>query len=100
MISNDTQTDTVNHTEQAPLPASRPPHYQSYTLDNYHKIPEVAGLSREQHRAIQVVGTVLPFKVNNYVVEQLINWDDPQDPMFVLNFPQRDMLRPHHFEKM
>jgi len=44
---------------------------------------------------------VLPFKTNNYVVEELINWDDvPQDPLFLLNFPQREMLLPHHFDEV
>lgn len=32
--------------------------------------------------------------------EQLINWEDPNDPLFILNFPQRDMLRPDHYEAM
>lgn len=50
---------------------------------------------------MEVVGNVLPFKANNYVVEQLIDWDNvPNDPMFVLTFPQKGMLRPKHFEKM
>ena len=35
------------------------------------------------------------------MVEQLIDWDDiPNDPMFVLTFPQRGMLRPEHYAKM
>ena len=50
---------------------------------------------------MEVVGNVLPFKANNYVVEQLIDWDNiPNDPMYVLTFPQRGMLRPEHFAKM
>jgi KamA family protein len=33
------------------------------------------------------------------VVEQLIDWDNvPEDPMYVLTFPQKGMLRPHHFD--
>ena len=50
---------------------------------------------------IKVVGNVLPFKANNYVVEQLIDWKNiPNDPIFVLTFPQKDMLRPHHYSLM
>jgi len=50
---------------------------------------------------MEVVGRVLPFRTNNYVVEELINWDNiPHDPIFVLTFPQRDMLKPHHFDQM
>ena len=50
---------------------------------------------------MEVVGNVLPFKTNNYVVEQLIDWDNvPNDPMYVLTFPQKGMLIPEHYEKM
>jgi KamA family protein len=50
---------------------------------------------------MEVVGNVLPFKANNYVVEQLIDWNNiPNDPIFVLTFPQKEMLKPKHFEKM
>ena len=50
---------------------------------------------------MEVVGNVLPFKANNYVVEQLINWKNvPNDPIFVLTFPQKGMLKPEHYKKM
>jgi len=50
---------------------------------------------------MEVVGNVLPFKTNNYVVEQLIDWDNiPSDPMYVLTFPQKGMLIPEHYDKM
>ena len=50
---------------------------------------------------MEVVGNVLPFKANNYVVEQLIDWNNiPNDPMYVLTFPQKGMLKAEHFEKM
>jgi KamA family protein len=50
-------------------------------------------LSLEQREAIDIVGRVLPFRVNEYVLDELINWDAvPDDPMFRLTFPVRDML--------
>ncbi len=50
---------------------------------------------------MEVVGNVLPFKANNYVVEQLIDWNNvPNDPIYVLTFPQKGMLKPPHYEKM
>lgn len=77
------------------------PRYRPYTLRNFLELPQVQRLSREQRFAIDVVGRVLPFKTNNYVVEELIDWDRvPDDPMFILNFPQRDMLLPRHFREM
>lgn len=39
------------------------------------------------------VASVMPFKVNGYVLDNLIDWDDPaRDPIFQLTFPQPDML--------
>lgn len=44
-------------------------------------------------RRIRAVGRVLPFRVNNYVVNELIDWDNvPEDPIFQLTFPQPNML--------
>jgi len=75
--------------------------YQSYSLNNYRQIPQVENLSSELKTAIEVVGNVLPFKTNNYVVDELINWQNvPNDPMFILTFPQREMLQPEHYSLM
>ena len=58
-------------------------------------------MSEETQFEMEVVGNVLPFKTNNYVVEQLIDWDNvPNDPMYVLTFPQKGMLIPEHYDKM
>ncbi len=73
--------------------------YKAYGLHNFKQIPQIGRLSDEQILDIEVVGNVLPFKVNNYVIDELIDWDNvPQDPIFVLTFPQRDMLKPEHYE--
>jgi L-lysine 2,3-aminomutase len=75
--------------------------YKSYTLTNFRDLPEIKNLSEEKQFEIEVVGNVFPFKTNNYVVEQLIDWDNIQDdPMFILTFPQKDMLRPKHYDDM
>ena len=75
--------------------------YKAYGLSNYREIPQIQRLSDDQRLAIEVVGRVLPFKANNYVVEELIDWSRiPEDPMYTLTFPQRGMLLPHHFDEM
>lgn len=44
---------------------------------------------------------MLPFRTNNYVTDELIDWNDiPADPFFVLNFPQKGMLKPEHYNKV
>lgn len=77
------------------------PTLKSYTLANFRTLPYIQELPEEKQFEMEVVGNVLPFKANNYVVEQLIDWDNvATDSMYVLTFPQKGMLRPEHFEKM
>lgn len=67
--------------------------YRAYTLHNYKEIPQLKKLSESSLEAIEVVGHVLPFKSNNYVVDELIDWNNaPEDPMFTLTFPRKGML--------
>ena len=74
---------------------------KSYTLMNFRTIPQIQEMSKEDQFEMEVVGNVLPFKTNNYVVEQLIDWCNiPNDPMYVLTFPQKGMLIPEHYDKM
>lgn len=78
------------------------PKYRTFNVHNFRKVPQIENyLTEEEKFSIEVVGNVLPFKVNNYVVEELINWEDfRNDPIFVLTFPQKNMLRPEHFNRM
>lgn len=46
-----------------------------------------------------IVARVMPFRANAYVVDELIDWSAaPDDPMFRLTFPHRDMLDASDFE--
>ena len=75
--------------------------YNSFMLHNFRNIPQLKLISSELIEAIETVGSVLPFKTNNYVVDNLIDWDNvPDDPMFKLTFPQKDMLIPEHYIQM
>lgn len=74
---------------------------QFYTLNNYRSIPQMDYVSEDIKRDIDIVGRVLPFKTNNYVVNELIDWDDiPNDPIFTLNFPRKGMLGKRYFDKI
>ena len=67
--------------------------YRNYILRNYNNLPQLSSLSPEDREAIGVVGQVLPFKANSYVVEQLIDWNNvPNDPIYTLTFPRKEML--------
>lgn len=75
--------------------------YRPITLANFEELPQAAKLPPSVRKAIRVVGSVLPFKTNLYVVERLIDWENyAQDPMFLLTFPQRDMLAPEDYARM
>lgn len=75
--------------------------YNSFMLHNFRNIPQIQSVSSEIIDAIEIVGSVLPFKANNYVVDNLIDWNNvPDDPMFKLTFPQKDMLIPAHYQDM
>jgi len=77
------------------------PSLQSVTLTNLRKLPQIENFSEEQIFEMEVVGNVLPFKANNYVIEQLIDWNNvPGDSMFNLTFPQKHMLKTEHYDMM
>jgi L-lysine 2,3-aminomutase len=70
---------------------------QYKALDQRHldRIPEFSRLDRELRLGIRAAASVLPFRVNRYLVERLIHWDKvPDDPIFQLVFPQPTMLAP------
>ena len=80
-------------------PTADPSRYRAYNRKNIDSIPQFKALTAEQRTAISAVSRVLPFRVNNYVVEQLIDWDDiPRDPVFQLTFPQEGMLSTEDFD--
>ena len=77
------------------------PSIKSYTLANLRKLPQIEKFSEQEIFEMEVVGNVLPFKANNYVVEQLIDWNNTQnDSIFALTFPQKGMLKSEHFDQM
>jgi len=72
-----------------------------YGLKDIDRIPQLQMLSKEERFVIKVVSNVLPFRSNNYVVEELIDWNNiPYDPMFQLTFMQKDMLSKEQFDWM
>jgi KamA family protein len=65
------------------------------------QIQQLKSADSELKRDIAVVSAVLPFKVNNYVIDELIDWSNvPDDPIFRMTFPHRDMLPKEAFERI
>ena len=58
-------------------------------------------LAPELRESIDVVSRVLPFRTNDYVVSELIDWDNvPADPIYQLTFAHREMLGGDEFRKV
>jgi len=88
-------------TGEAPARGIEPRRYEVYTERQLEKIAPLADLPEAQRFAMRAVANVLPFRVNNYVIDELIDWSNvPDDPIFQLTFPQQGMLEPGQFERM
>lgn len=75
--------------------------YHSYTAENLHNLPQYGEIPEEQRHVIKTIASVYPFRVNNYITENLIDWSNiPADPLFRLCFPQDEMLEPEDFARM
>ena len=69
------------------------PRFRAYGRRHLDHLPEIRHLSTEQRVALKAASAVLPFRVNDYVLRELIDWDDiPNDPIYQLTFPQAGML--------
>lgn len=75
--------------------------FKVYASRHIDRIPQVQKLPEEMRFDMQVIASILPFRVNDYVLEDLIDWNKaPDDPMFRLLFPQREMLPEEDFNRV
>jgi KamA family protein len=85
-------------TELPDVPGDR---FKLLHLEQLDQIEQLRRLPASEVEGIRAAAHVLPFAVNTYVIEQLIDWSlVPEDPIFQLTFPQRDMLAPEDFERI
>jgi KamA family protein len=67
--------------------------FRAYTAKHLDELTARAGLNAAQRLGTRAVATVLPFRTNSYVLDELIDWSAaPDDPIYRLVFPQEDML--------
>ena len=72
-----------------------------YGVRDLDRLPQLERLSPDERFGIRVVAQVLPFRTNDYVLDELIDWDTaPDDPMFRLTFYQPEMLSGHQFSRI
>ncbi|NEO86968.1 MAG: hypothetical protein F6J87_22320, partial [Spirulina sp. SIO3F2] len=72
------------------IPAKRIQYYQAKQINT---LPQLSKFSAHERLQMQAIAAVLPFRSNNYVVEELIDWAQvPDDPIYRLTFPHSEML--------
>ncbi|WP_153301641.1 KamA family radical SAM protein [Endozoicomonas arenosclerae] len=75
--------------------------YKVFTERNIDSIEQFRKLPEAMQFDIKVVASVMPFRVNEYVINELIDWNNiPADPIFRLMFPQKEMLKAADFNLM
>ena len=77
-----------------PQAARQGPSFRAYTARNLHEIPQLAGRSEDDLLEMRAVAAVLPFRTNRHITDELIDWDDADDPIYRLTFPAPEMLDP------
>ena len=83
------------------LGGATPERFKLYRLEQLDEIKQLSLLPPEEVAGIRAVAHVLPFAVNSYVIDELIDWSRvPDDPIFQLTFPQRDMLASADFARI
>ncbi|ALS98057.1 KamA family radical SAM protein [Lacimicrobium alkaliphilum] len=79
----------------------RSPGFKAYQHRQIDKIEQLKQLPEHLRFQMKVVASVFPFRVNNFVIDELIDWDNvPDDPLFQLTFPQRGMLDDDSYARM
>lgn len=83
------------------LPQAGTQRYRACSLAKLRTSQYWSRIPRAQQQAINTLSHVLPFRVNEYVLEKLINWEAvPDDPLYRLVFPHSDMLEPEIYERL
>lgn len=78
-----------------------PARFKAYQNAQIDKIEALDKLPEALRFDMRVVSNIFPFRVNDFVINELIDWDKvPNDPIFQLTFPQRGMLDDESYEKM
>jgi KamA family protein len=86
-------------TDNLPIFSDEPPTLR--LISRLDHIPQLKALSPQTRRNMEVVARILPFRVNKYVLDNLIHWEDvPNDPIFQLVFPQPTMLSEEAFRQV
>jgi KamA family protein len=72
--------------------------YNSKTFRNtiyYNKLPQT------EKDSFNILSFIFHFKINNYIIENLIDWENiPDDPIYRLLFPRKEMLNKADYDRI
>lgn len=77
------------------------PKLKVFTNKQLGRLTQFLALPEEAQQSVKVATEVFPFRVNQYVADELVDWDNWQtDPMFRLLFPQKEMLNEEQYRRL
>ncbi len=83
--------------ETSPVPLK----FKPYTRQSINQAPQWELIPPDLQEAVLVISRVLPFRTNQYVMNELIDWNNiPNDPIYRLTFPHPDMLAPAEYQAL
>src|SRR3954451_13399464 len=81
--------------------AAQAPKFKPFIRQTIANARQWEWIPPDLQEAVQVVSHVLPFRTNEYVLDHLIDWNNiPDDPIYRLTFPHRDMLAPDDYAQL
>lgn len=79
----------------------QPLKFKPYTRQSISQAPQWELIPPDLQEAVLVISRVLPFRTNQYVMNELIDWNNiPDDPIYRLTFPHPDMLAPEEYQAL
>ena len=75
--------------------------FKAIGINQLENIEQLKNLPDEYRKILKAVSMVLPFRANNYIIDELIDWNNiPEDPIFQLTFPQPGMIKEESLNKI
>lgn len=75
--------------------------FEAINLNEFLKSKFNDILTEDYRQDLKILSIIFPFKVNKYILEELIDWDNwEDDPIFKLVFPNRNMLSENQWSQL
>lgn len=97
--------DSPRDTAAKPWPIAAVPRshekFVAYNRQTIERLPQWSKVPPAIRESVRLAARIFPFRVSRYVCDELIDWEAvPEDPIFRLLFPLREMLPPGFAERL